>query len=458
VTLKNIDPAAKALLTAAAVRRSSNRLLDMAIGGSLPDWQVDPTRLPATADYVAQIVRQRYPSLNLPLHSRWRHFEFGGRNLWNELAARAGWPVSTTQTRADKRNPTQAQRAAEAARGSPSTAKLAARARAAFDLAIVSVVLDAGAGPSWRYRDAATGIEVTRSEGLALASLRWFESGGLSSDPHDALRVDATALTHVDATQLQEAFQVSDANPLVGAQQRTALLNRLGAAMQARPDMFAVAGDFEGPSGTLALLLRPAGLFDHFEQLAVEGTLRAGVILEKLLEALGPIWENRPALAGVSLGDCWPHPALRATASPSNPGEGYAALHKLSQWLTYSLVEPLQDAGTKVIALDELTGLAEYRNGGLFTDMRVLNARTESALQHSHLVSDPFVVGWRALTVALLDRLAPLVGQRLGLAEDSFLLARVLEGGTWAAGRQLAREKRGDGSPPFQIQSDGTVL
>jgi hypothetical protein len=38
------------------------------------------------------------------------------------------------------------------------------------------------------------------------------------------------------------------------------------------------------------------------------------------------------------------------------------------------------------------------------------------------------------------------------------LLARVLEGGTWAAGRQLAREKRGDGGPPFQIQSDGTVL
>jgi len=34
----------------------------------------------------------------------------------------------------------------------------------------------------------------------------------------------------------------------------------------------------------------------------------------------------------------------------------------------------------------------------------------------------------------------------------------VLEGGTWAAGRIIAREKRADGGPPFQISSDGTVF
>ena len=39
--------------------------------------------------------------------------------------------------------------------------------------------------------------------------------------------------------------------------------------------------------------------------------------------------------------------------------------HKLSQWLAYSLIEPLEEAGIAVTGLDELTALAEYRNGGL---------------------------------------------------------------------------------------------
>jgi hypothetical protein len=34
----------------------------------------------------------------------------------------------------------------------------------------------------------------------------------------------------------------------------------------------------------------------------------------------------------------------------------------------------------------------------------------------------------------------------------------VLEGGTWAAGRKLAREKRPDASPPIAVASDGTVF
>jgi hypothetical protein len=136
----------------------------------------------------------------------------------------------------------------------------------------------------------------------------------------------------------------------------------------------------------------------------------------------------------------------------------YVPLHKLSQWLTYSLIEPLQEAGIGVAGLDELTGLPEYRNGGLLVDMGVLVPRNSSNLTETHAISDPFVVSWRALTVALLDQLAPLVGARLGLEKDASLLARVLEGGTWVAGRRIAREKRADGGPPFHIASDGTVL
>jgi hypothetical protein len=75
-----------------------------------------------------------------------------------------------------------------------------------------------------------------------------------------------------------------------------------------------------------------------------------------------------------------------------------------------------------------------------------------------HEVSSPFVVGWRAMTVALLDRMAFLVRDRLAVSAASFPLACVLEGGTWAAGRLIAQQRRPGGPPPFQISSDGTVF
>jgi hypothetical protein len=255
--------------------------------------------------------------------------------------------------------------------------------------------------------------------------------------------VDAAALRRVDSHAIQSAFQVSEANPLLGLEGRAALLNRLGAVMESRPDLFAIC---DSP--------RPGGLFDALRARASNGRLPAATILETVLEALGPIWQGRPSLGGVPLGDCWPHPALAA----DSPEDGYAPLHKLSQWLTYSLLEPLGRAGISVVDVHELTGLAEYRNGGLFVDMGVLSPRDRESLSNTHAVMDPFVVGWRALTVALLDRLAPLVGTRLGLTPDLFPLACVLEGGTWAAGRLIARKARPDGGPPFHVLSDGTVF
>ena len=102
------------------------------------------------------------------------------------------------------------------------------RARAAFDLAIVSVLLDAGAGPRWTYRDAASGETVGRSEGLALASLAMFAAGAFSSDPRRPLRADAAALQSLTGDDLGRHFQVTDANPLAGLDGRADLLRRLG--------------------------------------------------------------------------------------------------------------------------------------------------------------------------------------------------------------------------------------
>ena len=212
---------ARTLLSAAAVRDRGHRILASATDGRIDDWIVDLDRLPAAADFVAAVVHDRYPRLDPPPHARWRHFQFAERDLWQEAVTAKRWP-------------------------SPSAA-----ARAAFDLAITSVLLDAGAGAAWRYRDPATGIVAGRSEGLALASLRWFEAGGLSDDPNDKLRVDAAVLRRVDARVLNHALQVSDTNPLLAAADRASLLNRLGETVQAHPDLFAIA---DAP--------RPGGLFD----------------------------------------------------------------------------------------------------------------------------------------------------------------------------------------------------
>jgi hypothetical protein len=156
----------------------------------------------------------------------------------------------------------------------------------------------------------------------------------------------------------------------------------------------------------------------------------------------------------VPLGDCWHYPPLKS----QEPDSDLVPLHKLSQWLSYSLIEPLERAGIAVTDIDGLTGLAEYRNGGLFVDTGVLKFRDPADAAREHEVSSPLVVEWRALTVALLDRLADSVRQSVGLDATSLPLAKILQGGTWSAGRAIARKRRAGGSPPVKVISDGTVF
>src|SRR5262249_58416667 len=108
-------------------------------------------------------------------------------------------------------------------------------------------------------------------------------------------------------------------------------------------------------------LARLGRLYDYW--LARAEPLTATRVLNTLLQAFGPIWPARISLAGVPLGDCGRHSTV--------PGDGIVPFHKLSQWLAYSLVEPLEAAGLRVIDPEALTGLAEYRNGGLFIDCGV---------------------------------------------------------------------------------------
>ena len=403
--------AAYSLLNAAAVRERAQRMLALGLSDELPHFRIDLDRLDATVDFVADLTKKTYPTLDVPFHSRWRHFVTAGLDRHASLAAAF-------------------------------TDKMT-RARADFDLAIVSVLLDAGAGPQWRYRDPLTGEEFSRSEGLALASFDMFTRGAFSHDPANRLRANANALAKLDIKALRDSFQVSDANLLLGLEGRAELLRSLGHLIAQRPEIFAL---HDSP--------RPGGFFDHLAAKSKGGAIAAPLILSELLLQFGPIWPSRLTLGGVPLGDCWRHPSL-VTADATN---GLVPLHKLSQWLAYSLVEPLQWAGFTVTDIDGLTGLAEYRNGGLFIDTGVLVLRDPADAARPHDVASPLVVEWRALTVALLDRLADALRRRLGMDEKSLPLAKVMEGGTWSAGRLIARQKRADGSPPLNVISDGTVF
>jgi Protein of unknown function (DUF1688) len=414
VSLANPETsAALSLLNASAVRERAHRMLAIGLEDRLPNFRIHLDRMDSAVDLVLATTSKAYPSFEIPFHSRWRHFSVNGDNRWAAIADQTDWP--------DR----------------------AARARAEFDLAMVSVFLDAGAGPSWRYRDPITGSAVGRSEGLGLASLAMFAGGAFSADPRDPLRVDAGVLANISVADLEHGLQVTDVNPLVGIEGRADLLRRMGQLVASKPDVFASR---DTP--------RPGGLFDRLAMLTDDRQLPAPTILTELLQELGPIWPSRLTLGGIALGDCWKHLALTSADATS----GLVPLHKLSQWLSYSLIEPLQAGGIRVSDIDGLTGLAEYRNGGLFVDIGVLAFRDAKAAQQAHEVASPLVVEWRALTVALLDRVADGVRHRLGLDAASLPLAKILEGGTWAAGRRLARERRADSSPPVKVISDGTVF
>ncbi|QCI64327.1 URC4/urg3 family protein [Phreatobacter stygius] len=402
--------AARALLTTSAVRERAAKMLALGLDGKLTAFTVDLARLPAAADLVVEVIRANYPDLKIPFHARWRHFVAAGRDLGREALANIADPAE--------------------------------RGRAAFDLAIASVLLDAGAGMGWRYRDAGTGIEMSKSEGLAVASLRMAEAGAFAGDGQ-SLRADAARLSALTADDIARGFQVSETNPLVGLEGRARLLCRLGDTVAANPEVF---GARDTP--------RPGGLFDHLSAQAETATLPATKILAAVLAHLGAIWPSRITLGGIALGDTWRHPLIQA----GDASDGLIPFHKLSQWLSYSLIEPLQWSGITVTEVDGLTGLPEYRNGGLFVDMGVLALRDPAAADAPNTVDSALVVEWRGLTVALLDRIAPLVRERLGVDAEAFPLARVLEGGTWSAGRRLAREKRADGGPPIRVVSDGTVF
>lgn len=387
------------LLSPKCIRDGAKKIFDATVKGET-HFTYHPEKFNETVDFVMTVINENYPDLKIPFHSRWGHFRPGkvDRSLW----------LKEKLKNFDKLEV----------------------ARVMWDLVIPSVLLDAGAGAQWKYFEKETNGTYARSEGLGVASFHLFMSGAFSSDGK-SLRSDSLGLKKVNAQLIENYFQVSPSNPLVGVEGRVKLLQNLGNALSNKK----IFKD-ERPGSMIDYLIEKNGK-----------SITAETILRAVLDGLGPIWPGRVALDGVNLGDVWKHSKF-----------DLVAIHKLSQWMTYSLIEPLLDAGIEVTGVDKLTGLAEYRNGGLMLDMGILSFKNPHEAAMSWGPESDLIIEWRALTLYLLDEVGKAVQTKLGKSSAEFPLAKVLEGGTWWAGRKIANKLRAGGIPPLNIISDGTVF
>ncbi len=366
------------------IRTQSQRLFDRAQADRSPHFTLDLTKLDTVADTVITIMHRDYPNGDIPFHSRWRHFE----------------PDRITHHFC--------------------TLDPIEKLRSQLELAIVSVLLDAGAGDQWRYLDQ-NGKAWSRSEGLAIASFELFEQGVISGWAKD--------LQSLTRSTLATGLHSRDDNPIIGLDGRWRLLTQLGNQMAERS---------------------VSRLSDYFVDLFDRNTIAAADLFAIILTEFSEIWTGRLSIDGIPLGDTWEHSALLP--------DPYIPFHKLSQWLTYSLIEPFIARGIAITELEVLTGLAEYRNGGLFLDLGVLQLRDRTLLTQPHGPESDLIIEWRALTIILLDQVADRIRSTLQVSAEILPLVKILQGGTWSAGREIARQLRSNGSPPLQIRSDGTVF
>lgn len=390
------------LLSPEAVRERSRALYDLALNGKT-HFKVNESKIAEVAQFVLDVTKANYPTMQIPFHSRFGHFQAGKIDR-----------LKTLNEKISSNEPLE-------------------RARIKVELGITSVLLDAGAGMQWKYQDPfANGKVFSKSEGLAIASLRLFLDGAFHSKGKVA--ADAEGLKNFSNKKLERGFQVSDTNPLLGVSGRVKLIQSLSKC-------------FEGS--------RPGVLVDEWiKKAGSQKTLKAREVLSLILRKLGPIWPGRLALDGINLGDTWPHSLL----GDKNNSNAWVPFHKLSQWMSYSLIEALMEYGIKVTDLDELTGLPEYRNGGLLLDKKCIELRDLSLTDKEHAPDSELIIEWRALTVTLLDLIGAEVRKILGKTAEELPLVKILEGGTWHAGRKIAAELRTDGGPPLKIKSDGTVF
>jgi len=91
-------------------------------------------------------------------------------------------------------------------------------------------------------------------------------------------------------------------------------------------------------------------------------------------------------------------------------------------------------------------------------DTGVITPKLPEVLKMAFDPGNELIVEWRALTVQLLDRVWESCCTKLKMSRQQLPLAKILQGGTWAAGRVAAMQRRGDRTAPIAVRSDGTVF
>ncbi|KAI8724888.1 hypothetical protein NCS52_00058600 [Fusarium sp. LHS14.1] len=425
-----MDSQAKYLLSLRAIRDRATIVGDVAKAGKLSHFDLHEEKLDEVVDFVASVIKRDFgPDKfhTIPPHGRWQHFEVG--NVPRITSIMDKWEEE----------------------GCDVTEKT----RRLIDLFFVSVLLDAGAGDDWRYKEPASGQVYERSEGIAVASLDMFNDLAFTTDTTPT--VNGNGLKQLDTDKLAKGFQVSDSNPMLGVDSRAALLRSLGQSLLDHPDVFGAEG-------------RPGNLVDYLVKTAGESSELDILALWDILQTLLiPIWpKDRTVVGGTAIGDAWPLSTLRTGGQSDAAADNIQPFHKLTQWLTYSLMVPFQRVlGLKWINADSLTALPEYRNGGLFVDLGVLTLKKETldrGLEASggelpiFEAGDDTIVEWRALTLVLIDKLYTKIQSRMGDGVQ-LSMAQLLEAGTWKSGREVAAQRRPKTkSSPIIIKSDGTVF
>lgn len=457
----DLDPAGY-LKSLAAVRERCKIITAKAVKDELNHFDVDMRKFPEVVSFVASIIRRDYdaPFTSIPGHGRYQHFCVGGRDRIAHLLS--------TWDSADNTE----------------------KCRRLIDLFLVSVLLDAGAGTEWSYKSTENGRIYRRSEGIAVASLEMFKTGVFSGDKNNKYQVDKEGLRQLTVEKMSKGLQSKEGSEMAGLEGRTQLLIRLADALEGNKEFF---GEDSRPGNMLDYLLQHPST-----QASSMPIVPLPTLWDVLINGLAPIWPpSRTAINGTSLGDAWPCSAMPqpapAASGPSfspfpNARSGSAAwesilpFHKLTQWLTYSLMQPMQQLMKIHFAGQQLlTGLPEYRNGGLFVDLGVLTPKSDDMVRGLENYknyclrtgtkgievapmfepSDDIVVEWRGVTVGLLDRLCADVNVSLKneLAGNELTLPQLLEAGSWKGGREIAEINRPNTKePPILIDSDGTVF
>ncbi|VEU19374.1 DEKNAAC100443 [Brettanomyces naardenensis] len=426
--------------------RDTNQCTDGLIEENrLTNFDVDSSKFDSVVDFVISTIESSYETkeslLTIPIHGRYQHFEGNGKprltNLINDQLK------GETDLEICKK---------------------------LVDLFMVSVLLDAGAGNEWKYTED-DGTVVSRSEGLAVASFHMFSNGDFSDSKKDKYQVNGSKLANFSEEEMKKGFQVTSSNPIAGFEGRYQMIRHLGQTLVENKEVFGEDA-------------RPGNMVDYLIANKAKGRqLDLEDLWMCLIKSLQPIWptEGRIKVSGETIGDVW-FLQNRIDYSKKKFGKDdvpewskVVTFHKLVQWLTYSLFLPLIKYGHfEILNANYMTGLPEYRNGGLFVDLGLLTLKPDQlarGLEFSKKVGfnpeiptftpeDDVIVEWRSCIICLLDRLLPLVNGKMGISGTKYemSLPQLIEAGSWSSGRAIAKKLRSNGGPPIELFADGTVF